>query len=258
MIVKEPTSLADTISLGDHPCPIPATHDRLNECHYWWHELGRNYHEPEPFRYTLGSFLQAARGVTFMLQSEKRLFEDFSWYEKWTNAAAKEPLLVWVRDRRTHVVHKSALELSSWMELHCVYPKGHPLRDPDENVDAYVMNPFLCTHYYMHDSDEFIARTGGEDHSHKIVRHWEVDDLPGQELLEATGKIYGLFSNLVDEAHHQLGASLRPASRQGKPVEDREDGRLPCMLKPDKHRVARIKRRKGRAVWVDEPPGLHR
>jgi len=55
--------------------------------HYWWHEMARNYHEPEPFRYSLEAFVQAARNVTWVLQKEKRVFEDFSWYEEWAARA---------------------------------------------------------------------------------------------------------------------------------------------------------------------------
>jgi hypothetical protein len=76
---SEPKSLAESIAAKGSACPIPLTHDRFFETHYWWHEMARTYHEPEPFRYSIGAFVQAARSVTFMLQKEKRIFEDFSW-----------------------------------------------------------------------------------------------------------------------------------------------------------------------------------
>ncbi len=50
--------------------------------------MAHYYHEPEPFRYRLGAFIQAARNVTFMLQNEKMAFEDFSWYEAWAERAS--------------------------------------------------------------------------------------------------------------------------------------------------------------------------
>ena len=83
---EPPNSLAEALS-GSGQCPIPATHDRLEECHYWWHEMARKYHEPSPFRYSLGAFLQAARSVTFMLQSERAAFKDLEWYAAWRGQA---------------------------------------------------------------------------------------------------------------------------------------------------------------------------
>jgi hypothetical protein len=41
----EPESLAESLAGDDGVCPIPLTHDRLEEVHYWWHEMARNYHE---------------------------------------------------------------------------------------------------------------------------------------------------------------------------------------------------------------------
>lgn len=68
----DPQTLAEKVAAVGSKCPIPATHDRLFEIHHWWHEMARWYHEPEPFRYRLGAFIQAARNVTFMLQTEKK------------------------------------------------------------------------------------------------------------------------------------------------------------------------------------------
>ena len=76
----EAESLAESVAQQGSTCPIPFTHDRLFEMHHWWNEIARWYHEPQPFRYARGAFIQAARNVTFMLQNEKSVFEDFSWY----------------------------------------------------------------------------------------------------------------------------------------------------------------------------------
>ena len=253
----EPESLADTLSGGAHPCPIPDTHDRLQECHYWWHEMARNYHEPDPFRYSLGAFLQAARSVTLMLQKGKGLFDDFSWYSDWSESAKKDPVLAWANKSRVAVVHERSLEVKSWAEFRCVYPLGHPLRDPDENVVPIYLNPFLCTHYYMHSSDEVTDHLAGEDHSHRIVRHWEINGLPDRELLDVGAELFGLLAAVVAQAHDELGASLITATRDGTRLEKPTDGRMPCMVNPIKYRTATIKRRRGRVVWSDEPPNLH-
>src|SRR5215475_8414003 len=102
----EPDSLAEKLAGDGGACPIPLTHDRLFEVHYWWHEMARNYHEPDQFRYSLCAFVQAARSVTFMLQKEQHVFADFSWYESWVEKAKKDSVMSWLESARTNVVHR--------------------------------------------------------------------------------------------------------------------------------------------------------
>jgi hypothetical protein len=66
------TTRAQHLSGDGSACPIPNTHDRLFEMHYWWHEMARNYHEPDPFRYCLGAFIQVARNVTGCSRRKRR------------------------------------------------------------------------------------------------------------------------------------------------------------------------------------------
>jgi len=93
----EPESLAESLAGDDGVCPIPLTHDRLEEVHYWWHEMARNYHEPNQFRYSLGALVQAGRSVSFMLQKEKHVFADFRWYQSWFEYSKKSPFCLGCR-----------------------------------------------------------------------------------------------------------------------------------------------------------------
>jgi hypothetical protein len=43
---RKPRTLAEKLSAPGGACPIPFTHDRLDEVHHWWHELATWYHEP--------------------------------------------------------------------------------------------------------------------------------------------------------------------------------------------------------------------
>src|SRR5579864_9479497 len=94
---RSPKTLAEKLTVQGSTCPIPATHDRLAEVHHWWHEMAELYHEPDPFRYRLGAFAQAARSVTLMLQTEKAIFENFDFYEKdWVAKASADPVMRWL------------------------------------------------------------------------------------------------------------------------------------------------------------------
>jgi len=207
------------------------------------------YHEPEPYRYRLGAFIVAARSVTFMLQSEKSAFQNFDWYKKWRETAKGDPVLSWLNDARTNVVHRRALEPKSWMEMRCI---GNPrLADLDDEETEYPfrfrVSPFACIHFY-------IKRDGGPwggDHPHEYERHWEIEGLEGRELLEACADAYDRLDEVVTEAHKQRGAQVVSYRREGS------KRALPCMEDLAKYRVVRTSMRDGREVWEDEPTRLH-
>jgi hypothetical protein len=238
----KPTTLAEKVAAQGSTCPIPATHDRLFEIHHWWHELARWYHEPEPFRYRLGAFIQAARSVTFMLQSEKDVFKSFDWYDKWVLSAKDDPILKWLNSARTDFVHRGALEPDSWLELRCLdNPKNH--HGSDEEPFKMVANPFFCTHFYM--------RGPETDHGHEFERHWSVDGLKGAEILSVCADIYDRLDDIVVEAHKQTGRNMEGFAKPGA------RHRLPCMEDTTRFRVIQSKVVNGHEVWIDEPSGLH-
>lgn len=250
-----PESLAEALTQGRGRCPIPATHDRLNESHYWWHEMARNYHEPNQFRWSLGAFLQSARSTTFMLQAERESFKDFDWYAEWQSKARREPLLRWVNNARVQMVHQSALATNSWARFTCLFKKGDPRArrqicdDENEGPINFVLNPFACTHYYI--------KTGiAEDHPHEYLRYWELDSLPNRELLEACAKVFDLLDGLSSEAHARAGAETHVESRSG--ASTKAKGHVfPCMNDTLQHRAVRTRLKNGIEVWKNEPAGLH-
>jgi hypothetical protein len=65
---KQTAILGRSLSGGDSPCPIPTTHDKLSEAHFFIHEMLDAYHEPNPFRYRLSAFFQAADSTLDILR----------------------------------------------------------------------------------------------------------------------------------------------------------------------------------------------
>lgn len=117
---RNPKTLGEKLAAEGSKCPIPATHDRLAEVHHWWHEMAEFYHQPDPFRYRLGAFAHAARSVTFMLQTEKVIFENFDFYEKsWVAKSNADPIMQWLKNTRNSGFHRSALTPSSWLQMEC-------------------------------------------------------------------------------------------------------------------------------------------
>jgi hypothetical protein len=239
-----PASLAERLAGDGGACPIPLTHDRLSEVHYWWHEMARNYHEPDQFRYSLGAFVQAGRSVTFMLQKEKHVFADFSWYQSWVEKAEKDSAMSWLQSARTNVVHREALIPGSRLELRCIGDPRHPHGENDDDPKVWVVSPFQCTHYYIHAAPF-------TDHAHEFERSWSMEGLEGRELLEVCADCFDRLDVLMHFAHQQLGAPMESSRREGSLRS------LPCMEDTTPYRVARTVMRDGQEIWVNEPPSLH-
>ncbi len=116
--------------------------------------------------------------------------------------------------------------------------------DEDDGSFSIVVSPFECTHYYT-------ATGVSTDHAHEFERFWEIDSLPGRELLEACAEIDDRLDDLVHDAHARLGASMPSHKKDGA------RRALPCIEDVLKHRVARTTMKDGHEVWQDEPPELH-
>lgn len=214
--------------------------------------MGRNYHEPPYLRWSFGAFIQAARSVTWMLRSEKSGFNDFeSWYAPWQQRASENPKLRWLNETRVTLTKRAALAPRSWARFRCLFEQVDPSYCPDEEEDLYIhLNPFVCTHAYI--------RYGPvEKHGHEYERSWEVDDMPGRELLELCADIYDLLGEVVQIAHVEAGAGMGTVKR------DNESGglwsvprvrhELPCMDKTEYYRTVRTYVRDGQEVWDDAP-----
>lgn len=239
-----PNSLAEKVAAAGSRCPIPFTHDRLFEMHHWWHEMAGWYHEPEPLRYRIGAYIQAARSVTFMLQKERAAFKDFDWYDTWVEKAKADPILRWLNDTRVDFVHRKSLEPFSTLEMRCIENPRQIFDDDDGHPLVVQADPFRCTHYYLQGPNT--------DHSHEFERHWSLDGLEGRELLDACADVYDRLDRLVEEAHDRAGATLGSHRREGS------HRALPCMEDTAAYRIVRTVLKNGREVWEDEPVDAHR
>lgn len=247
---QRPDSLAEAVTHGHGRCPLPATHDRLDECHYWWHQMAKQYHEPAYFRWSFGAFIQGARNVTWMLQSEKDAFSDFSWYSAWQTAARQVPTLKWLNETRVTLTKRAALEPTSWARFRCLKEQVDPEYAPDDDDLYFHLNPFLCTHEYIR---------GGpiEDHGHEYQRSWEVAELPGRELLEVGAEVYDLLAEVVGVAHEHLGHAFTTAKdvERERPLVIDPTGRhrMPCMVDTANYRTISTYIRDGAEHWDDGP-----
>lgn len=238
--------------LQEDDCPLPNTHGRLEQAHRLWHQALEHYFDPGGFRANLNSVIEALRTVTFMLQGEKALVPDFDrWYAKWQAEMKADPVMKWLSEARTTVIHRAELETQSiavatvhnnlnLAHLRCEVPPMLSTRKIARVLSSTLPPPL---------------RQQGKDLILSIERQWIAADLPGQELLEALAHAYGVLARVVASAHEQAGREYVVEDRAGEhPLPP--TGRLPCMMTTAESRTLRVRLADGcvlspRAVKVE-------
>lgn len=214
----------------ENRCPLSAVDRRLEDVHRYWHEAERGYFDPESFRVAIQTAIQTLRTVTFIVQSNKRLFSKFDpWYESWQDKLRADPLMRWMVDARNKIEKQGDLEAHSFVRAEIVasyYEEGPRMEVPAElfQSPAELISGIPTEALKNHVFKNGILR---------IQRRWVENSLPDYELLDAVGIAYGRVAELVADAHRELG--LEPPSTmvgdidhiQGK---ESRGGRLPCMI----------------------------
>lgn len=237
----QPTSERDALAVDYNRCPIPKTHRRLVEAHLLWHQTLGQYQQPELFQANLNATIQALRNITFILQSEKPLFNQFEdWYGPWQERMRADPVLMWLKDARNSIVKEGDLETTSTAIVRLVTWRDDVLMEsiipPDIPSSLIIRNlPLLelvnNTHLPPNDLKSAAIM---------IERRWSAPGLNGREILEALAQAYGLLSDVVLDAHITLGKTdcvlLRGTHAHFRSAYHRS-GTLPCMSLGIEHRT---------------------
>ncbi|NBB34066.1 hypothetical protein [Pseudomonas sp. BC115LW] len=214
----------------EYRCPLSAVDRRLGDVHRHWHEAERGYFDPDTFRVSIQTAIQTLRTVSFILQSNKRIFSNFDpWYETWQLKLRADPLMRWMVDARNKIEKQGDLEAHSFVRAEIVasyYEEGPRIDVPAElfQSPAELINSIQTEDLRKHVFKDGILR---------IQRRWVENSLPDYELLDAVGIAYGKIAELVSDAHRELG--LEPPSTMVGDVDhtsgrESRGGRLPCMI----------------------------
>lgn len=186
-------------------CPTPGTHDKLAEAHHFVHEMVDHYHEPDAFRYNLSAFLQAARNITFILQSEMSGAHGFT--EFWTDRQSQmrtDADLKLLNDSRVIVVHRSSLIPSSSMFIgHFKY--GRPKAGINMPLDPMMESIAALAHgRQILESFEHPHRMwSGEEFG--LQRKWALDAAPERELVQFALSSLEKIANVFSSTHEWAG-----------------------------------------------------
>jgi len=211
-------------------CPLHAVHQRLEDLHRQWHQAEEAYFDPDGFRVAIQTAIQTARTVTFILQSNKHVIPDFEkWYAGWQSTFKENSLMRWMVDARNKIEKQGDLESHSFVRAEIVasYLENGPVVEvPAKLFDAplKLIKSIPDTAAGKHVKEQGLLR---------IQRRWVENTLPDYELLDAVATAYGLLSDMLDDAHRQIGLPVPvPIDAHTGEKYDSESmkGCLPCMI----------------------------
>lgn len=91
-------------------CPhklVQSALDRWNECHWHIHQMEANYHTPDPFRYSLNSFIRAIKEIPQILKMELQNDHRFAeCFKPLIDGLKGNDLLKILSDKRDFLVHR--------------------------------------------------------------------------------------------------------------------------------------------------------
>ena len=213
---------------SEEACPLAAVDKRLEDAHATWHQAEAAYFDPEGFRRSIQATIQILRTVTFVLQNHKHLIPNFEeWYTKWQDDLRNDPLMRWMVNARNKIEKQGDLEANSFVHAEVV---ASYLEGPAIQVPANLTDPItrLIESLPTDDLGKHILDNG----TLRIQRKWVENSLPDYELLDAVALAFGRISDLVADAHRQLG--IQPPTtanvRTGEVFASGRRGRLPCMI----------------------------
>ncbi|WP_165190885.1 hypothetical protein [Caulobacter soli] len=211
-------------------CPLAAVDQRLEDLHRQWHQAEAAYFDPDAFRVAIQTAIQTLRTVTFILQSNKAIIPNFDcWYEDWQEKFRVDPLMTWMKDARNKIEKQGDLEAKSFVRAEIIASylnEGPKVEVPAKLWDA----PIQLVKSIPADAMGAHVRKNGVV---RIQRRWIENTLPEHELLDAVATAYGRLSELVADAHAQVGLPTGPIVNKETGEEyppDLRAGRLPCMI----------------------------
>jgi hypothetical protein len=239
-------------------CPLAAVDQRLADAHRLWHQAESTYFDPDGFRLASQNTIQTLRTVTFILQKHKAVIPRFKeWYGddkqrgEWQERLHADPLMRWIVDARNKIEKQGDLEAHSFVRAEII--ASYLDEGPRIEIPARL---FQDTQALLHNIPpgllgEHVKRNGVL----RIQRRWIENTLQDHELLDALAIAFGKLSELVHDAHRQIGLDP-PQTIHGDDGESYDlpamGWRFPCMIGHDLTRALSLSLADGSKVEFEQ------
>ena len=196
-------------------CPIPATHQKYNESHYFISQMVSEYHHPFPFLCNVDALLQSLRAVTFMIQAELAHRDAFDeWYEEERATMRGDPLLRRFVEGRDIAVHRGMLSRRSRIQaglfrgrmLKLAFQFDLDIDEPSEDILKRTQKVFIGS--LLDKEHSAIGEQLG------VQREWIVAELGDEEAISLCDKVWARIGKVVAAAHLLVGAKFEPPPEQ--------------------------------------------
>jgi hypothetical protein len=196
-------------------CPLGAVDRRLADVHSLWHQAEAAYFDPDGFRLAVQNAIQTLRTVTLILQSYKGAIPNFDqWYgdyvdEKhgkrgeWQERLHADPLMRWMVEARNRIEKQGDLEAYSVVRAEII--ASYLDEGPRIEIPATLFQSprDLLGTIPAGAVGQHVRRNGVL----RLQRRWVENTLPDYELLDAIAIAFGKLTELVHDAHRQIGLS---------------------------------------------------
>ncbi len=199
-----------------------------------WYLAAENYHIIDDFLMYINNAIQELRNITFIIQKNKFLKDDFEeWYEKKQNLMKKDKILKWLKDSRNRIVKQSDLKLFSVARLTIENWEAESIIDLE--VPPLLSNKEI-SHFALRlvkkETIDLANKTGGL--LLKIEREFIDSEYKDVEILSLISYGYISIKNIVLEFLKSIDVGT-------KGFDFERDERITSMDVPEKNRT----------IWVD-------
>jgi hypothetical protein len=209
-----------TVRKDDHEsysCPIPMSHDRFVEAHYFLHEMLENYHEPQSFRYSANAFLSAAKSVVELLQMELQPRGMSAWLRPRRERLLADPILDAFFKGRNIALHQRTLFNASRVEVGLFRDTTTKLArvmdldhdQPSEAILKSAIPQFVGNGKWLDKAHSEIGMQIG-------VRRIYIDPVISADVdvVTAAHQAWSRLSELLSEVHAEFGASFERVAEE--------------------------------------------
>ena len=192
-----------------------------------------NYHTPDPFRYSLNSFIRAAKEIPQILQMELQNNPAYQVeFKPLIDSLDANELFAMLHRKRNFIVHRGMLEVLSKGCVGTTEGRGIKISlafnvAPHETThDAYERFKAICR------EDKLIRGIAGPDCDSwpMIRREWKIPDFRDKELLEISIDAWRLVGAAMSEILAKLGG-------------ERLDLSLSCRHEPERTKTVEFSQR---------------
>jgi hypothetical protein len=207
--------------------------DRLNEAHFFLHDLESYYHFADPFRWHLNAFLRSIKEVPALISMGLQNRQGFpAWYRPRRKALERDSLIRHLADQRDFIVHRGMLKPKSAGSIGITEGRGvklgmgysiDPLTDSDDAMRRYL-------DITRGGRDPLDLLMEDEDSLPCVERRWGLEVFGEADLVDlcATAwlRVASLFAEVVEELngpefkpdltcrHNLEGVRIRAYSRE--------------------------------------------